>query len=49
MKKILPLLAVGILVLSGLGAVSVTGEEIEQKNTTLLFSKIEIQEKDEIQ
>ena len=47
MRKILPIILVGILVLSGLGAVTVSSEEINQEKTTLLFSKLLIQEKDE--
>ena len=47
MREILPFLIVGILVLSGLGAVTVSSEESEQKKAILSFSNLSIQEKDE--
>jgi len=47
MEKILPLLAVGILVISGMGAVTVSSKELEQEKATLLFSKLSIQDKDD--
>ena len=46
MKKTLPILIIGILILSGLGAVATTGEEIKQEKMTLSFSQLSIQEKD---
>ena len=39
MRKILPLLVVGILVLSGLGAVAVSDEEFESEQTSVVFSQ----------
>ena len=46
MKKTLPILIIGVLILSGLGAVATTGEEIKQEKMTLSFSQLSIQEKD---
>jgi len=40
-------LVIGILVLSGLGAVTVSSEEPDQEKATLLFSKLSIQDKDD--
>lgn len=47
MKKIIPILLVGVLVLSGLGAGAVHNEQIKQQRTTLSFSNLSIQEKDD--
>ena len=48
MKKILPILVVGILVISGLGAAALSGSEKEQiKKETISFSKPVIKEKEE--
>jgi len=47
MKKIIPILLVGVLVLSGLGASAVHNEQIKQQRTTLSFSNLSIQEKDD--
>ena len=46
MKKTLSILIIGVLILSGLGAVATTGEEIKQEKMTLSFSQLSIQEKD---
>jgi len=48
LKKILPILVVGILVISGLGAAALSGSEKEQiKKETISFSKPVIKEKEE--
>ena len=47
MRKILPFLIIGILVISGLGTVTVSSEESEQEKAILSFSNLSIQEKNE--
>jgi len=47
MKKTLSILVIGILVISGLGAVATTCEEIKQEKMTLSFSQLSMQEKDD--
>ena len=42
MKKILSLVILGILIISGIGALATTGEEIKQEKMTLHFSQINI-------
>ena len=46
MKKILSILILGVLILSGLGSVATTNEKIEQEKMTLSFSQLLIHEKD---
>ena len=47
MKKLLPIIIVGILIISGLGAVAATGEEIKQEKMTLSFSQLTIREENQ--
>ena len=42
MNKLLPIIIVGILITSGLGAVATTGEEIKQENRKLSFSQLSV-------
>jgi len=44
MNKLLPIIIVGILVISGLGAVATIGEETKQEKMTLSFSQLTIHE-----
>jgi len=46
MKKILPILIVGVLLISGLGAVATPIGEYKHQKTSLSFSQLSIQEKD---
>ena len=48
MKKILPIMIIGILILSGLGAVALPDLEIKQEKMTLCFSQLFIQQKDNL-
>ena len=48
MKKILPIIIIGILILSGLGAVALPDLEIKQEKMTLYFSQLFIQQKDNL-
>jgi len=47
MNKLLPIIIVGILIISGLGAVATTGEEIKQEKMTLSFSQLTIREENQ--
>ena len=47
MKKTLSILVIGILIISGLGTVATTGEEIKQEKMILFFSQLSMQEKDD--
>ena len=47
MKKILPILIVGVLLISGLGAVATPVGEYKHQKTSLSFSQLSIQEKDD--
>jgi hypothetical protein len=47
MNKLLPIIIVGILITSGLGAVATTGEEIKQEKMTLSFSQLTIHEENQ--
>jgi hypothetical protein len=47
MKKILPIVIIGIFVLSGLGGVTVSCAETDYEKTTIYFSNLQINEKEE--
>jgi Peptidase family C25/PKD domain len=46
MKKVLPTVIVGILILSGFGAVALQNKEIQEEKMTLSFSQFSMKEKD---
>ncbi len=47
MEKIIPILIIGVLIISGLGAVATSVEENEHQKVSLSFSQLSIQEKDD--